>query len=145
WATVRKFAEEEGIILPARVPVITTGNVVINDTNPLKENSVLYLHTSRPLHRLLKTMNVQSKNYVAENIYLQGSARKSLSQLLLEHGISSQTYKIYNGSGLPVLSGNTRFDNQATCETVLRVIGLLSESLKKHHLLLSDIMAVNGG
>lgn len=145
WASVRKFAEEEGVLLPSKNPVITSSKVIISDSNPIKNNSVLYIHTSRPLHRLLKTMNVQSKNYVAENIYLAGLSRKSLSQLLESHGISAQTFRIYNGSGLPVVSRNSRLDNTATCETVLKVIELLSQSLKKHNLILSDVMAVNGG
>lgn len=145
WASIRKFAEEEGVLLPPKIPVITAAKVVISDSNPLKDKSILYLHISKPLHRLLKTMNVQSKNYVAENIYLRGLARKPLGELLNSYGISPQTYKIYNGSGLPVISRNSRLDNVATCETVLKIIELLSKSLKKHHLILSDVMAVNGG
>lgn len=145
WAAVRKFAEEEGILLSPTVPVVTTAKVVIRESNPLNENSVLYLHSSRPLHRILKTMNVQSKNYVAENIYLSGLSKRSLSDLLESNGINARTYRIHNGSGLPVISNKTRFDNTATCETVLKVISLLSQSLKKHNLILSDVLAVNGG
>lgn len=146
WQSIRKFAEEEGVSLEAASPSISATTISISDVNPLlSENPAVYVHTSKPLHRLLKTMNVQSKNYVSENMYLMGSAIKKLNVLMGEKGILPATYKISNGSGLPIINNKTRIDNQATCSTVLKVISLLEESLKKQRLQLSDVVAVNGG
>lgn len=146
WQTVRKFAAEEGVDLEVTAPLVTSPVVAISEINPLiNENPVIYKHTSKPFHRLLKTMNVQSKNYVAENVYNIASSYKSFGTLMNEAGISDKTYKIYNGSGLPLINGQKRADNLATCSTVLKIVSLLSVSLKKHNLKLSDVIAVNGG
>lgn len=146
WASVRKFAAEEGIMLPEEVPSVTASSLLISEVNPLKnENTQLFVHTSRPLHYLLKAMNVQSKNYVAENIYREGTSTKTLKSLFKELGIPDNSYRIYNGSGLPMIGNDSRLDNLATCETVLKAISLLSKSLTKHNLKMSDVVAVNGG
>lgn len=146
WQSIRKFAEEEGVSLQVSSPSVTATSIAISDVNPLlNENPAVYIHKSKAFHQLLKTMNVQSKNYVAENVYLAGSAIKKLPVLLAEKGISSTTFKINNGSGLPIINGSSRADNLATCSTVLKIVSLLAESLKKHNLEMSDVMAVNGG
>jgi hypothetical protein len=146
WQSIRKFAEEEGISLQVKSPMVTATSVSISDINPLiNENPAVFTHQSKPLHNLMKTMNVQSKNLVAENLYEAGSKIKSMTALLTEKGINAASFKIYNGSGLPIISGKSRLDNLAACSTVLKVINLLSESVKKHNLTLPDIMAVNGG
>lgn len=146
WSNVSKFAAEEGILLIGEAPSLTSPIVAISDINPLlQENPIIYVHSSLPLHNILKTMNVQSKNVVAENLFNASSKIKTLSNLLKENGISGETFRMYNGSGLPIISGKSRLDNLATCTTVLKVISLLNLSLKKHNLAFSDIVAVNGG
>lgn len=146
WAKVRKFAEEEGVDLPVTAPFVRASSVSVSAVNPLLgENPFVLTHTSLPLHLLLKSMNVQSKNLVAENLFRQGSRLKSLETLLQENGISSESFKIYNGSGLPIINGSDRLDNLASCETLMRVFALLSESLARQKFDLSEIMAVSGG
>lgn len=150
WNVVRKFAAEEGLVLAENAPSLTATSVGISDVNPLlSENALVYVHQSRPLHSILKTMNVQSKNMVAENIYNEASSIKPIAVLFKEKGISATTFAVYNGSGLPMITRKSnkenRLDNLATCETVLKVISLLDESLIKHKLKLSDVVAVNGG
>lgn len=145
WRSVRKFALEEGIFLDEAVPSIVASSVAISDTNPLKnENTLVFKHESVPFHQILKAMNVQSKNYVAENVYEAGKKIKSLTDVLSAKGIKASTYKIHNGSGLPVM-GKSRIDNLSSCETVIKTVALLSKSLVKHNLVLSDVVAVNGG
>ena len=145
WRSVRKFALEEGIFLDEKAPSIVASSVAISDTNPLRnENTQVFEHESVPFHQILKAMNVQSKNYVAENVFEAGTKIKSLTAVLTANGIKASTYKIYNGSGLPII-GKTRIDNLSSCETVLKAIENLSKSLMKHDLILSDVVAVNGG
>jgi hypothetical protein len=143
WAQVRKFAEEEGVELPKDAPKLTASSVAYSQALPAYAREI-YVHVSRPLHSLLKAMNVQSKNFVAENVYEMSSSIMSLENLLSRAGISSLTYRIANGSGLPILTGK-RVDNLATCSTVLDVVSLLERSLKKQGYVLSDVVAVSGG
>lgn len=147
WKSLRKFALEEGVTLPTSAPSVTAKKISIKNINPLRaSNSVLYLHRSKPFHNILKSMNVISKNFVAENVYVLASEKKNLVTLMKEKGIDPKTFVVYNGSGLPIIAaGKRRLDNLASCETILSTITLLSESVAKHALTISDVMAVNGG
>ena len=147
WQIVSKFAKEENISIDkAAVPSLQATKIILSEVNPIKDLSpTVYVHRSKPFHALLKAMNVMSKNFVAQNVYLEASRIKSFSQLMTEQGISSATYKIYTGSGLPIKKANSRIDNLASCRMVTQVIGLLLKSLQKHNLTLSDVVAVNGG
>jgi serine-type D-Ala-D-Ala carboxypeptidase/endopeptidase (penicillin-binding protein 4) len=146
WPLVRKFAEEEGILLDEKAPELSAQSVQISEANPLvNESYQTFIHDSKPLHALLKAMNVQSKNLLAENVFMAGSRIKKFDVLMTEKGIRPDTYRIYNGSGLPIENNQSRIDNLATCDMVLKVSGLLSLSLKKHNLVITDVVAVNGG
>lgn len=146
WAAIRKFAREEGVELSATAPTLSSSSVIISNTNPIvKDGSKILVHQSLPFHRILKSMNVQSKNFVAENVYQAASRHRTIEAILGQNQIEASTYKIYNGSGLPIIKGKVRLDNLSTCDTLLKVFSLLSESLRKHNLEVSDVVAVNGG
>lgn len=146
WNSVRRFAKEEGVDVSGSAPTLAAGTVVLSQTNPLlHENPSLYLHESKPLHAILKSMNVMSKNLVAENIFKMASGLKTFQILMKEKGIDSKTFNIVNGSGLPIINGKSRFDNLASCRMVLKAVALLSKSVSRHKLVLSDVVAVNGG
>jgi D-alanyl-D-alanine carboxypeptidase len=147
WAMINKFAQEENIDLdPSIIPTIEAVSVQLSEANPLGNLSPsLYIHRSRPLHSILKSMNVMSKNLVAQNIFLEASSVKKFEKLMAENGIDLKTYQILNGSGLPVKSANFRRDNLATCRTVIKVVELLNKSIETKNFFLSDIVAVNGG
>lgn len=147
WLAAYTFAQEENVVLDkTRTPSINATTVTLSDGNPLI-NSLpsIYIYKSKPLHAILKSMNVMSKNLVAQNVYLEAGRVKKFETLMAEKGIDSKSYRIYNGSGLPIKTPNSRTDNLASCRTVIKIIALLSESVKKHNLILSDIVAVNGG
>jgi len=147
WLAAYTFAQEENVVLDkTRTPSINATTVTLSDGNPLI-NSLpsIYIYKSKPLHAILKSMNVMSKNLVAQNVYLEAGRVKKIETLMTEKGIDSKSYRIYNGSGLPIKTPNSRTDNLASCRTVIKIIALLSESVKKHNLILSDIVAVNGG
>ena len=147
WLAAYAFAQEENVVLDkTRTPSINATTVTLSDGNPLI-NSLpsIYIHKSKPLHAILKSMNVMSKNLVAQNVYLEAGRIKKFETLMTEKGIDRKSYQIHNGSGLPVKTPNSRTDNLASCRMVIKIISLLSESVKKHNLSLSDIVAVNGG
>lgn len=146
WLSVQKFAKEEGVSLDtSRVPTLLAKSVTFSQVNPLANLApTVLVHRSLPFHRILKSMNVMSKNHVAENIFRQMSKIKSFDQFMVERGFSTSEFKVLNGSGLPIETGK-RFDNIATCELIMKVSMNLHESIKRQNLELSDIMAVNGG
>lgn len=146
WQTTANFAQEEGISIDAsRPPALLATTVAFSEINPLIDRgSDIYLHQSLPFHRILKSMNVMSKNHVAQNVFREASRLKSFDIFMQGKGFESSTFKIYNGSGLPV-EGRSRLDNEASCELILRLSLLLEKSISKHKLILSDVLAVNGG
>lgn len=146
WNVVKKFAREEGVNISGNAPILTATRVIISNLNPvLVDRPEVYVHTSRPLHSILKSMNVMSKNMVAENIYNMISKRKTFEILMKEKGVDTATFKVVNGSGLPIITRKSRFDNLATCRMILKSISLLSHSVRRQYFELSDILAVNGG
>ncbi len=147
WAMINKFAQEENINLdPSQIPQVEALSIELSEINPLEELSpTLYIHRSKPLHSIIKSMNVMSKNLVAQNIFLEASKVKKFETLMAENGIDMKTYQILNGSGLPLKSANSRRDNLATCRTVIKVVELLNKTIETQKFLLSDLVAVNGG
>jgi D-alanyl-D-alanine carboxypeptidase/D-alanyl-D-alanine-endopeptidase (penicillin-binding protein 4) len=147
WSSVQNFAWEEGIDLhKIKLPQITAQKVSLVTTNPLKDLApTVYTHRSLPLRLILKSMIVQSKNIVAQNLYLEAGALQKFTDFMVERGFKADQFVFYTGSGLPVINGNSRIDNLATCRVILRLIPLLEKSLAKHGLALSDVLAVAGG
>ena len=142
WSDVLKFAEEEGVTLTNLTPPrISAKKVTLVGKNPLKGTTLV--HTSKPLHSILKSMNVMSKNHVAQNIYLESEKIIGAKAFLTAQNLNQM--EIRNGSGLPMESGGDRFDNTASCRSILQLLSLLEQSLKKHNLRLLDVMAINGG
>lgn len=146
WQTVLNFAKEEGVYLDPTLPLVSVEKVRFAKINPfLQENPQVYTHSSKPLHSLMKSMNVMSKNLVAQNLYLLALKVKSVSEFMSGWGFHPSIYKIYNGSGLPMVNGNSRLDNLLSCEGVLKVMKLFDLSVQKQNFHLSDVMAVTGG
>jgi D-alanyl-D-alanine carboxypeptidase/D-alanyl-D-alanine-endopeptidase (penicillin-binding protein 4) len=147
WASVLKFAKEEGVDLDEdQIPNLLANSVKLQNLNPLlTKNPIVLTHTSLPLHRILKSMNVLSKNLVSQNIFNEASQVQTFDQLMQKIGVDKKSYIINNGSGLPIRTNATRIDNKSTCKAVLQIMKALKDSIYKHGLTLSDIIAVNGG
>jgi len=145
WKENQIVALKEGIRLSYKIPRIVSSSVNYSQINPLiNEPHSLYIHESKPLYMLLKTMNLESNNLIAQNVFSEASVAKNFKDLMTEKGIDEESFKIYSGSGLPVMTNPGRLDNLATCNMILKVISLLPESLRRHNLELSDVIAVAG-
>lgn len=147
WLATAKFAREEGVEIDTAVtPSLKALSVTHTVQNPLKDLApTVLVHDSLPLHRILKSMNVMSKNIVAQNVFLEAKRVQALDKVLSRFAIPTASYKIYNGSGLPLKTSKARYDNLATCKSILDVLKGLSQSLGRHNLELVDVMAINGG
>ncbi len=145
WKEFQILAFREGLRLSYKVPRILSTNVQYEAENPLlNESYSMYVHESKPLYKVLKLMNLESNNLIAQNVFSEASLIKSFTDIMLDKGIEEESFKIYSGSGLPVMTNPGRLDNLATCQMILKVISLLPESLRRHDLELSDVMAVVG-
>ncbi len=150
WQFTKTFSDEEGIKISSLVPVFKADQILVSDVNPLAAlNPVVLEHKSLPLYVLLKSMNVQSKNIVAQNLFVEAGKVRSLESVLSDLGLE-QEVKIYNGSGLPMdakkrIRRNKRLDNTSSCTAMLRIIDELRSEIVHAGFRPSDIMAVAGG
>lgn len=145
WKEFQILALREGVRLSYKVPRILSTNVQYEAENPLlNESYSMYVHESKPLYNVLKLMNLESNNLIAQNVFSEASLIKSFTDIMLDKGIEEESFKIYSGSGLPLMTSPGRLDNLATCQMILKVISLLPESLRRHDLELSHVMAVAG-
>lgn len=145
WRESQLSAIRDDIRLSPKVPRIISTVVRYSEQNPLiDENLVVYFHESKPLHSIVKSMNIESNNYIAQNVFNEASSIKHFNDVMNDIGINPASFKIFSGSGLPVMTNPGRLDNMSTCSTVLKIISLLPESLQKHNLRMSDVLAVSG-
>lgn len=101
--------------------------------------------SSPPLYRYLKEMNVESNNFVAQMFYLQLGGEQKFSEYMKDNfQLESKIVHFYSGSGLPVVIEKKRYDNYATCESIVTFIRALEEKTEKQGQKLEDLVAVPG-
>jgi D-alanyl-D-alanine carboxypeptidase/D-alanyl-D-alanine-endopeptidase (penicillin-binding protein 4) len=115
--------------------------------NPFDEDGEARILTlsSPPLYKYLKEMNVESNNYVAQMLFLQLGGENYFISYMVEHfRLGTKTLQFYSGSGLPTMIDNARYDNYATCDSMLMLIKALKKNIEEQGLKLEDIVAVPG-
>ncbi len=101
--------------------------------------------SSPPLYRYLKEMNVESNNFVAQMLFKHlGGERYFTSYMVENFRFGTKILRFWSGSGLPTMLEGIRYDNYATCQSVLTLIEALKEKAEKAGLGLEDIVAVPG-
>ena len=147
WNQVVNFAFEEGTTLDKEMsPQLVVEKIENLEINPILDTAEIILtHKSKPLHSLLKSMNVMSKNLVAQYVYEQALQVQDLKSFLTSRGLDATQIIFYNGSGLPVKNGNTRKDNLTTCGIVISLTEKLNASLRQKGFEPEQIIAINGG
>lgn len=147
WKAISKFADEEGVRLESDPALKMKASLVrFTEMNPIGEGAEIILtHKSLPLHRLLKSMNVMSKNLVSHYVFDEAAKIQSFNSFMKSRGFDTTKMAFYNGSGLPVKTGKIRKDNLTTCTIVLDLIQKLHQSIVSKGFLPQDIIAVNGG
>lgn len=137
-AAVAAFQKEEGINIPLPTSGIATVKIAPAHTNPLLNVAgvTIHRHTSRSLVTILKAMNIMSKNMVANMLWEQARRVKDPATTF------TGSFKFHNGSGLPVINGETRLDNTASCQTILAMLRALETKIDKLGLEINDVVGV---
>ncbi|WP_413943448.1 D-alanyl-D-alanine carboxypeptidase [Bdellovibrio sp. HCB-162] len=107
------------------------------------------LYRSTPLKTILKRMNNQSNNYIADNLYWNLGGTSEFNKYLQSSlSLSTNEMEFYLGSGnnadYILNPGGKAVYNEATCEAMIKVLYKLDKSLEAKGLQLSDVMAVAG-
>lgn len=101
--------------------------------------------SSPPLYRYLKEMNVESNNYVAQMLFQQlGGERYFTSYMAENFRFGTKILRFWTGSGLPAKIEGIRYDNYATCASVMTLVQAMKELAEKQELDLEDVVAVPG-
>ncbi|MBY0516540.1 MAG: D-alanyl-D-alanine carboxypeptidase [Bacteriovoracaceae bacterium] len=142
--SVKKFQEEEGINYSLPAAGIPTSNVKFVNVNPLMNlaGSSLHTHQSKPLVTILKAMNMMSKNMVANVLWEESKKVTDPLKVFAKYGILPTEITLNNGSGLPVISGQTRLDNLASCQSILKLLRALEIKASNLKLNIDEFVAV---
>ncbi|MBC7371527.1 MAG: D-alanyl-D-alanine carboxypeptidase [Bdellovibrionaceae bacterium] len=106
--------------------------------------------SSSPLHRYLKEMNRVSNNHVADKLFeYLGGTTKFMKFVKETMELSNANLQFVNGSGNSVVVGTTNNGgeikeyNKASCETLIRVMIALQNTLRAQGFDMKDVMAVS--
>ncbi len=152
WTAAMKadYSRVQSMAAPGRMRKTVTFSVSeVEDLegNPFDENMDVQKLTlsSPPLSRYLKEMNVESNNYVAQMLFQQlGGERYFLTYMTENFRYGTKVLRFWSGSGLPTMLEGIRYDNYATCSSMLTLIEALKDKTEKQGLTLEDIVAVPG-
>nr|BFD62007.1 hypothetical protein BdHM001_06880 [Bdellovibrio sp. HM001] len=144
YSSLRTKATKNNVFMLEK-PSITVRSVEFVPKSQYKKEQLTasVVLKSAPLRMLLKRMNNQSNNYIADNLYwnLGGtSAFNSFAQSTL-NATSSQIV-FHNGSGNNEGTTAKPIYNEASCETMIKAIYALNKALAAKGYKLSDVMAV---
>lgn len=100
----------------------------------------IYSLNSAPLRKILKKMNAQSNNYIADNLYWNLGGTDAFNKFAKARLDADESdIEFINGSGNNDGDGNY---NMASCETMVKVMYALSTDVEKKGYKLQDVMAV---
>lgn len=101
---------------------------------------------SQNIKTILKSMNWNSNNHAANQLYMAAGGESRFRQLYYKHFNQSESdVHFINGSGQNHdLTGEGRVYNEATCRNVLRTLHTLNKAVTVQKTALQDIMSVVG-
>lgn len=108
-------------------------------------NTRTFVLRSAPLVTVLKKMNNQSNNYIADHLYWNMGGTDAFTQFIQKKlSFTSQDLVFYNGSGNNDGSSQAPIYNMGSCESVIKTIYALDRELIQRGKTLEDVIAVSG-
>lgn len=130
------------------------------DKNPLNEKSIVkYEMVSPILAKYLKIMNIQSNNYMADQIFAKIGGEKvyqsyfkklmdekvpNFKSLRTDFEAKEPDFAFYTGSGLNTTRAGVRVDNFASCALMVEMQKKLDEKLDEINRHMQEIIAAPG-
>lgn len=110
------------------------------------ESTTAYVSSSVEIYKILKQMNNNSNNYIANLIFDHlGGAENYAKFIQTRLNFSESHVKLYNGSGYPFYnSAEVRFDNKASCKAITTIAKDLRSIMSNEEMKFADIVAVAG-
>ncbi|EQC46139.1 D-Ala-D-Ala carboxypeptidase 3 (S13) domain protein [Bacteriovorax sp. Seq25_V] len=130
------------------------------DKNPLKEENLkTYEMISPIIAKYLKIMNIDSNNYIADQVFDKIGGEKEYKKyieklvadkfgdyksLREEFDKKEDNFAFYTGSGLNTTRNGQRVDNYATCAIMVELMKVLDEKLDSITREMQEVVAVPG-
>lgn len=139
---------------------LSVESISVVDKNPLSEKSIkTYEMISPIIAKYLKVMNIDSNNYIADQIFDKIGGEKVYSQyftqlvkdklpnikdLREEFEAKDPNFAFYTGSGLNTTRNGERVDNFATCAMIVEAMKILDEKLDGINREMQEFIAAPG-
>lgn len=149
YAALRAKAAKIGVQMES-APTISVRRVEFKPKKSFTKTTATttLVYQSAPLHAILKRMNNQSNNYIADHLYWNlGGTTEFNKYVKTSLSLNSNEIEFYLGSGNNasyILDPNRNIYNEATCETMIKVLYRMDKILEKTGYSLSQVMAVAG-
>lgn len=144
YARLKRAASQLGINM-VDSPNISIGSIKYVHKNQFtaQEGSKVLVLKSSPLRTILKRMNNQSNNYIADNIFWNlGGTQKFNAYAKQALEADQADFSFYNGSGNNEGSVKSPIYNNATCEFMIKSLARLDDLLEKKGYGLEHVIAV---
>ncbi len=108
--------------------------------------TVSFTLPSSELKRSLKEMNRNSNNFAANKFFELIAARQNYMDFIMSRLITVRADEValHNGSGYPIVSGENKTYNAASCTATVEMMADLRNYLLQNGLALQDILPVSG-
>ncbi len=149
YRLLQQKAASQGVIMTDK-PGITAESVRFVSTADHQSNptDVVLIYRSAPLYKIIKRMNNQSNNYIADHLFwsLGGiDAFNSFVEYTMQ--LDGDDFEFYLGSGNNagyIFDPNENIYNKGSCSAMVKTLYYLDQALQESNLDLSDVMAVAG-
>jgi len=121
----KTFASE----LPSKIS-LATNRAKISEKIPFEQIDEEWSYKSHTSKEIISFMNTFSRNGIPDFFY--SKYKDDFHEFVKTHyQWESESYKLYNGSGLPFIKDKKRFENKMSCSQVLEVIEGLENELQE--------------
>lgn len=145
------MASEAGKVNRAGYPAkaqLTVGNIEFKASADFSKGLIstqTYSTQSITIADILKKMNLKSNNYLANILFEHlGGPAKYLQFIKFSLGLDAKSISMLNGSGYPIKENGKRYDNLATCRSVVKVVKSLRDQMRQSGMAFADVIAVTG-
>lgn len=122
---------------PLRPQLVIEGENIFQNSLPPARN-LLYTHSSKPLHQILRAMNLYSNNFIADHLAQQIGGGDQLSAIASKlSNIPPEEIQLINGSGLGV-------DNRISPRAACRMFIAIEQKIANHNITIADLFPVSG-
>ncbi|WP_347358218.1 D-alanyl-D-alanine carboxypeptidase [Bdellovibrio sp.] len=146
YKNLRAKAAKNGVQM-VESPSVSIRNVAFTPKASFQKaaNTQTAILRSAPLRSILKRMNNQSNNYIADTMFWNlGGTEKFEQYVKTTLAASDEDIVFHNGSGNNEGSVAKPIYNEATCEMMVKILYRLDKNLSVKGYDLSDVMAVAG-